>query len=132
VHEYDLAIECASDLAAWCDRSLVEQAITGLAENAVKHGGSGTVVLAAAQRAGGVKIEVRDAGPGIPHDQHERMFERFYRGVGPSSEGFGLGLAIVRQAAEAMGAELSVESEPGEGTTIGLLLPQPGFRWAEP
>jgi PAS domain S-box-containing protein len=127
-HEYDLTVECASDLAAWCDRSLLEQAITGLAENAVKHGGAGTVVLAAAQRADGVKIEVRDAGPGIPPDQHERMFDRFYRGVGPSSEGFGLGLAIVRQAAEAMGAELSVESEPGEGTTIGLLLPQPGFQ----
>ena len=127
-HEHHLTIECASDLEAWCDRSLLEQAITGLAENAVKHGGAGTAVLAAGQRADGVKIEVRDAGPGIPHEQHERMFDRFYRGVGPSSEGFGLGLAIVRQAAEAMEAELSVESEPGEGTTIGLLLPQPGFK----
>jgi PAS domain S-box-containing protein len=127
-HEHDLTIECASDLAAWCDRSLLEQAITGLAENAVKHGDAGTAVLAAGQRADGVKIEVRDAGPGIPHEQHERMFDRFYRGVGPSSEGFGLGLAIVRQAAEAMGAELSVESAPGEGTTIGLLLPQAGFQ----
>ena len=126
-HEYELTIECASGLVAWCDRSLLEQAVTGLAENAVKHGAAGTAVLAAAQGADGVRIEVRDAGRGIPHQEQQRMFDRFYRGVDPSSEGFGLGLAIVRQAADAMGAELSVESAPGEGTTVGL-LPQPGFQ----
>ena len=74
-----------------------------------------------------VKIAVADEGPGIPRDEQERIFERFYRldpamasGVG----GTGLGLYIARRLVEQMGGRLLVSSEPGHGTTFTTELPR--------
>jgi signal transduction histidine kinase len=71
-----------------------------------------------------VKIEVRDAGPGIPHEQHERMFDRFYRGVGPGSEGFGLGLSNVRSVAQAHSAVVEAVPRPDGGLSITVTFPR--------
>ena len=80
----------------------------------------GRVVLACGRRNGFIELEVRDEGPGIPEAVQERMFERFHGG---SRTGFGLGLAIAAQAADAIGASLEVDSSPASGTTARLTLP---------
>ena len=64
-----------------------------------------------------------DTGRGIDSDDLPLVFERFYRGKGAQSEGAGLGLAIVRSIARAHGGTISVESEPGKGSTFSLRIP---------
>jgi signal transduction histidine kinase len=74
----------------------------------------------------GLQISVTDHGPGIPPEEHERIFERFYR---PGSEmrretqGVGIGLSIVKHIVEAHGGRVWVESEPGKGSRFVLELP---------
>jgi signal transduction histidine kinase len=81
------------------------------------------VTLAARVVGSTVALEVRDTGAGIADVDRERIFERFYRPDGAGRQGFGLGLAIVRQVAETLAAEVEVDSEVGVGTTIRLRLP---------
>lgn len=121
----ELEIDCPRDLAVVTNRELVEQAIVNLAENAAKQTGTGRIVLSGADGGGGaVEIAVSDTGPGIAADERSRVFGRFYRAEADSTAGFGLGLAIVRAVADALGAELELDSEVGAGTTIRLRLPK--------
>jgi signal transduction histidine kinase len=72
-------------------------------------------------------IEVEDTGAGIAATELDRLFDRFYRG--PTEErrsGFGLGLPITKEAVEALGGRVEVESELGSGTTARILLPNAG------
>ena len=70
-------------------------------------------------------VEVADRGPGVPPEERERIFERFYRGRARGSEGgFGLGLAIGRELAERMGGTLTLADRPGGGTRFMLSLPR--------
>ena len=70
-----------------------------------------------------VVVEVIDTGPGIPADRQEFIFQEFSR-IGDSNKpGAGLGLAISRLLAQALGGQISVESEPGNGSTFTLWLP---------
>jgi signal transduction histidine kinase len=98
--------------------------------NAVKYwpdGGQITVKVRPQQD--GVVISVRDRGLGIPPDEQERVFARFYRIAGPPAHrrirGNGLGLFLVRSIVEAHGGTIWIESTgvPGDGTTVYLLLP---------
>ena len=77
-------------------------------------------------------VEVADRGPGVPHEERERIFERFYRGRARGSEGgFGLGLAIGRELAERMGGTLTLDDRHGGGTRFTLnaaALARPGAR----
>jgi two-component system sensor histidine kinase/response regulator len=71
-------------------------------------------------------IEVEDSGAGIPPDELDRVFERFYRGSGQlEREGFGLGLSIAKRMVDVMGGEMGVDSEVGEGSTFWVKLPLP-------
>jgi signal transduction histidine kinase len=80
-------------------------------------------MLAVAETDSGfVSVEVRDTGRGMTAADRKRAVERFYRGGGEASAGFGLGLAIVSAAAEAMGSTLEIESTPRRGTTVRLRL----------
>jgi signal transduction histidine kinase len=75
---------------------------------------------------GSARIEVADDGPGIAPEHQDRVFERFYRVDKARSRelgGTGLGLSIVKHLAEGMGASVSVESEPGKGSTFTVTLP---------
>ncbi len=75
---------------------------------------------------GEVAVEVEDTGPGIPPGHLPHLFDRFYRTDASRSRatgGAGLGLAIVRQLAEAHGGRVWVESEVGKGSTFGFSLP---------
>jgi signal transduction histidine kinase len=126
----EVAVDCPPGLSVLGDRDLVEQVLTSLADNAEKHTANGRILLAA-HAAGGtaVALEVSDTGPGIPVQEQERIFDRFYRGRRDAA-GFGLGLAIARQGARALGGRLEVESAPGEGTTVRVLLASAGEKVA--
>jgi signal transduction histidine kinase len=119
---------CPSDAVAWADRAKVEQIILNLLSNAVKFTpqGGGVTLWCDRADAGLVAVAVRDTGIGIPADQLERIFEPFVqvgRSLTETREGAGLGLAISRDLARAMGGELRVVSSPGKGSTFTLVLP---------
>ncbi len=112
----------------YADPTAARQILTNLAENALRHTGSGEVVLFARTDAEGSWIGVRDTGVGISADHLPRIFERFYRadpGRARDAGGTGLGLAIVKHLAEAHGGRVRAESLPGVGTTIAAWFPAP-------
>jgi signal transduction histidine kinase len=112
------------------DPDRLAQALRNLARNAIEHTAEadGLVRLEVSQLASGrVRFTVIDDGPGIPSEQRERVFERFYRvdsGRSRKSGGAGLGLAIVRAVAEAHGGQVhAVARDDGRGARIELVLP---------
>ena len=119
-----LEIDCPAGLVALTDRDLVAQALLNLATNASQHTDSGRIELAAraTDDEASLVVEVRDTGRGIPWETQERIFDRFYRGDGRDARGFGLGLAIVRQAVRALDGIVEIESTPGDGTTVRMTL----------
>ncbi|MEU5512990.1 ATP-binding protein [Streptomyces griseoaurantiacus] len=106
------------------DPGLLERSVANLVENAVKHGPPGTRVLVAASAlADRVEVRVVDRGPGVPDEAKDRIFEPFQRyGDAPRGSGVGLGLAVARGFAEAMGGTLTAEDTPGGGLTMVLTL----------
>ena len=75
--------------------------------------------------SGGPSLTVEDTGIGIPPEHRERVFERFYRvdkSHSRQSGGTGLGLSIVKHAAKQLGAEIRMESRPGQGTKVQILF----------
>ncbi|MGH3014927.1 MAG: sensor histidine kinase, partial [Gaiellaceae bacterium] len=119
----EVRVESPRGLAVLGDRDLLQQALGNLAGNAAKHTEQGSVELSARPLPNGaVVLEVRDTGPGMDTVEQERAFERFYQGSEPRSEGFGLGLAIVRQAVRSLGGTVELESAPGQGTTARIVL----------
>lgn len=120
----ELELDCPDDLAVVTNRELVEQALVNLAENAAKQTRTGRILLRARESPGArVEVTVADTGPGIPATDRLRVFERFYRSDRSSSQGFGLGLAIVRAVADALEGEVELDSAPGAGTTVTLRIP---------
>jgi two-component system, OmpR family, phosphate regulon sensor histidine kinase PhoR len=121
----DVAVDvvCSDGIAVLGERDLLERALANLAENAAAHTLHGSIVLAAQLgRDGLVEIEVRDTGSGMPPAARARAFERFYR-TGARGEGFGLGLAIVREVVRVLDGSVELDSEPGVGTAVRLRLP---------
>ncbi|HET7573049.1 MAG TPA: ATP-binding protein [Gaiellaceae bacterium] len=114
-------VECADGLAARVNRDLLEQALRNLAENAAKHTTGGHVVLRASGEDGSVALEVEDTGPGIGAELQRHVFDRFYRGE-RDADGFGLGLAIVRESVRTLGGRIVLDSSPGEGTCFRIVL----------
>jgi PAS domain S-box-containing protein len=120
---------CEPDLHVVGDRERIEQVLLNLVSNAIKFtGGGGRVQVSAARGGEKVHFHVSDTGPGIPADKLEAIFDPFVQirdvGTGDSSrQGVGLGLAISRDLADAMGGELTVESAPGRGSVFTLTLP---------
>ena len=121
--EQRIDVLCPPDLDVLAHRDLIGHALANLISNAVRHGRGTPVIVAAGRSAdGAVVVDVTDRGPGLSPEQQKQAFERFYRGGGRSGEGFGLGLAIVREAARAAGGEVELHSAPGRGTTARLRL----------
>jgi signal transduction histidine kinase len=121
----ELRTEIEPDLVAEGDAVLVRQVMIGLLTNACTHTAPpGTVTLRAARGPDKtVTIEVQDTGKGIPPDEQDRVFERFYRGSATlEGEGFGLGLSIAKRMVDVMGGEIGLRSEPGRGSTFWVRL----------
>ncbi|QNN49108.1 HAMP domain-containing histidine kinase [Phycicoccus endophyticus] len=123
-----VTLEAPESLLVTADRDRVTQALVGLTSNAVRHTPGGTpVALRVLVRPGWVRVEVSDAGPGIPPEHLPHVLERFYRvdrSRSSGSGGSGLGLAVVDAVARAHGGRVTVDSPPGAGTTVGLELPR--------
>lgn len=127
----EIELQVAPDLQAPMNPDLIEQAVSNLVSNAVRYTKPGTHVLirASTQTTDGknvLRIDVKDAGPGIAQEHLPRLFERFYRvdkarsrGVG----GTGLGLAIVKHITQAHAGTVEVQSKLGEGSTFSIILP---------
>ena len=117
------------DLRAHGDPERIHQVVANLLENAVRHSPNGGEVIVAARRERDrVRIEVRDQGPGIPDEEAERVFERFYRGAaGLSREGgTGLGLAIARWIVDLHGGDIRAEPNAPVGCRMVVALPKDG------
>lgn len=121
--ESSVDVLCPPDIEIVAHRELLEHALQNLVANAVRHGGGDRVVVMARPTAdGSVAVDVTDTGPGLTREEQARAFDRFYRGGARGADGFGLGLAIVREAARAVGGEVELLSDPGRGTTARLRL----------
>lgn len=107
---------------------LLSAIVYNLTDNAIKYNHSGGKVFVSVTNVpDGVLLSVKDTGIGIPKDQQERVFERFYRVDKSHSKevgGTGLGLSIVKHAAKLHGAKITLDSEPGKGTEIAVLFPK--------
>jgi two-component system CheB/CheR fusion protein len=107
------------------DALRIEQVVQNLLANAVKFGSGRPVDVEVSQSGGAARLVVRDRGIGIAPEAKDRIFGRFERAVPVENYGgFGLGLWIVRQAVEAHGGRIAVDSAPGDGATFTVTLPQ--------
>jgi two-component system sensor histidine kinase KdpD len=105
------------------DAGLLDQALSNVLENVGIHTPPGTPVSIIGRiEAGGVRVEVSDAGPGIPRAARDRVFAKFER-LSDGGFGTGLGLAIARAATEAQGGQLHIEDSPLGGARFVLLVP---------
>jgi two-component system phosphate regulon sensor histidine kinase PhoR len=106
------------------DRRYFERAASNLLQNAFKFTpAGGKITLKAENQEGDIIVSVEDTGPGIPKEDTERIFDKYYRGATSTKGGVGLGLMIVNAVAKAHGGRVSVQSEPGKGSTFSIHLP---------
>ncbi|MCX2969498.1 MULTISPECIES: ATP-binding protein [Streptomyces] len=125
VPAHSVALELPEGLPAVAvDPGLLERTVANVVENAVKYGPPGVpVTVAASALHDRVEVRVADRGPGVPDSEKNRIFEPFQRhGDAPRGVGVGLGLAVARGFAEAMGGTLWAEDTPGGGLTMVLTL----------
>ncbi len=120
-----LSLACEGDSAVLsADRDLLKELIENLIQNAIQYNReNGTILVRTGLENGSPRLTVQDSGIGIPKDQQERIFERFYRVDKSRSRetgGTGLGLAIVKHIAEIHDAKITVDSEPGKGTCVSV------------
>ncbi len=110
-------------------RHLLSLILDNLVHNAIKFTDEeGHVTVSCRRLPSAVALTVEDDGCGIPPEEHDRVFERFYqveRARSGPTRGTGLGLAIVRHAVNVMNGQVTLESEPGRGTRITVTVPQP-------
>ncbi len=122
-----LELECSEELKGRINPLLLEQAVVNLIDNAINYTEEGKSVTIRAQvKEQEILIQVQDHGTGIESRHLDRIFERFYRVDKSRSRklgGTGLGLSIVKHIVEAHGGRVSVESQPGLGSTFTLHLP---------
>ena len=118
-------LDCPAELLAYSNHDLLEHAVLNLATNAVRHTTNGQIRMSArAGDDGSITVEVKDTGSGIPGAEIGRLFDRFYRGQNEKGRpGFGLGLPITKEAVQALGGRVEIDSTLGQGTTARIVLP---------
>lgn len=129
----DITIDCPEDLPRLeSDPDRIRQILGNLISNAVKYTDRGGVAIRARVASDGmapgpgrwVAVDVSDTGPGIPREEQPFLFQEFVRlKSGEGKRGAGIGLAMSRHIARALRGEITVESEPGKGSTFTLWLP---------
>jgi signal transduction histidine kinase len=115
-------------IVVWADRDKINQILMNLIGNAIKFTPvQGRVTVSASRNSGeSVQVSVSDTGPGVPPDDREKIFAKFYRVAevnGLNSKGTGLGLAISKALVELHGGKIWVESEVDSGSTFYFTLP---------
>lgn len=121
-----LKVEAEKNLPQiWVDHDMIARVLINLIDNAVKYTPNEGSILVKARRAGRqIEFSVKDSGPGIPAEEKEAVFNRFYRVKAEQKKtGFGLGLSFCKLAVEAHGGKIWVEGAPGEGSCFVFQLP---------
>ncbi len=122
-----LRVRAPADLPqAAIDPVRIEQVVRNLIDNAVKFSPpTGTIDISAARQVGAIVVTVKDDGPGVAPEYHDRIFERFFRveREGSTVAGAGLGLAICKRFVELHGGRIELESRPGQGAAFRFTLP---------
>ena len=122
--QIDLALEEGPSCSISGNSAQLAVLLRNLLDNAVRYTPAGGKVSVAVRDAGGITLEVRDTGPGIPETERSQVLQRFYRVPGSGVEGSGLGLSIVRRIAELHGARLELsENEHGQGLRVRVVFP---------
>ena len=106
------------------DRSRLEQLVTNLLSNALRHGEGKPIEVRLEADEATARMSVVDDGVGIPIERQRRLFRRFFRASEDRSHGLGLGLFVVHEIARAHGGTVRVDSRPGEGATFIVELPR--------
>lgn len=123
------SIDCQTGVRAVADPDMLGQALLNLLANAIAHTApGGSIALSYYTEGDRAVIRVADDGPGVPPEDRQRIFERFYRSGGPratSGGGSGLGLAITKRLLELLGGSIRVEEAPGGGAVFVAELPRP-------
>jgi PAS domain S-box-containing protein len=125
-HHKGLTFEADScDAVVRSDSNLLAEIIQNFVSNAIRYTDKGSVSLACDQLGDKLRVKVTDTGIGIEKDQFDEIFKEFHqcKTPGTNTEGFGLGLAIVRRLADLLGHEVQVESTPGEGSCFCISMP---------
>ncbi len=124
----EIDTSACADPQVYVNAQLLRLVLDNLVDNAVKFSDAGRTVFVRVRRSGdAVEIEVEDQGCGIPLEEQERVFERFYqvqRARSGQERGTGLGLSIVRHAINAMRARVTLNSKVGVGTRVVVAVPQ--------
>ena len=124
-------VECPPEVGAiWADQTRIRQALLNLASNAAKFTEKGTITISAGRTTADagewIVISVADTGIGLTAEQKGRLFQEFVQADASTTRkygGTGLGLAISRRFCQMMGGDITVESEPGQGSTFTIRLP---------
>jgi len=128
--EIDLTTDLGAGLTLHADHIRVKQVLYNLLSNAIKFTPpKGSVRLIARSDGTVIQISVIDTGIGIPHEEHDAIFETFHRHLTPTHqvcEGTGLGLSITRLLVEQHGGKVWVDSEPGKGSQFHVTMPGSG------
>jgi signal transduction histidine kinase/CheY-like chemotaxis protein len=120
-----LRVMCANAVV-WSDPVFLRRIIQNLMSNAIRYTNSGGVVVMCARKADDLVISIHDTGIGIADEEKDKIFSEFHRGSVPeahAAEGLGLGLAIAKRMAEALGHELRLKSKLGRGTVFSVTVP---------
>lgn len=123
--EQKLTIACNGDANFFADEMLFGRAVSNLVENALHHTpAGGTILISIASHETHSEISVADSGSGIAAEHLPRVFDRFYRAdASRSSDGLGLGLALVKSITDLHGGSATIESKVSEGTAVTLTFP---------
>jgi two-component system, OmpR family, sensor kinase len=119
----EISVAAGEPLVLTADRLRLEQAVTNLVDNALRHGG-GAITVSAVRHNGIAELHVVDGGPGFAEDFLPEAFERFTRAdESREGEGSGLGLAIVATIARAHHGSARAANAPGGGADVWISLP---------
>jgi signal transduction histidine kinase len=117
-------IECV--VLIYSDYDKLRQIFTNLVSNAFKYTCKGAITLGFTKQTGEIVFYVKDTGIGIPSNEQEQVFGRFYRGSNVNKGaigGTGLGLSIVQELIQLLGGKIWVESEEGKGSIFNFAIP---------
>jgi signal transduction histidine kinase len=121
----DVRFEAEERVTLRCRQLSMKRAFTNLIDNAVKYGGQAAVTLS--NEPGMVRVDIDDAGPGIPEDLHEKVFTPFFRAEQSRNRGTGgtgLGLTVARSVVRAHGGDIELCNSPANGLRVTVRIPQ--------